>query len=213
MARKKKQTALYRCVKNCVFDVVNKHGEVNQKFFTAADVLEDPLRPLTQGGPGYEDCMLEVPQGEIVCKHFVPANETAEDDREDQCSNPKPYIENERDIILIAELMAQAGLFKHVMGPSRRNPLKQTVVKTARDVAIDTIKEVYEIDEDDIVEAGKDVARERAIMDMLTWGTDAKSQRSAIGKVLKGADIKYFPGLEPDILAGLVYDEQLYEKK
>ena len=213
MARKKKQTALYQCVKSCVFDVVNKHGEVSQQFFRSADVLDDPARPLTQGGPGFADCMLEVPQGEIVCKHFAPANETAEDDREDQCTNPKPYIKNERDIILIAELMAQSGLFKDVMGPSLRNPLKQTVVKTACQVAISTIKEVYEIDEDDIVEAGKDVVRERAIMDMLTWGTDAKSQRSAIGKVLKEAGIKYFPGLQPDILAGLVYDEQLYEKK
>ena len=200
---KKKETSLYACVaqRGCTFDVVNERGESYQrKFYPISDLeaersTQSVKAGMQQGGLDESRCMLEVPKGEIVCKHFIPYDDSAEEDREDQMACPAKYIESERDVTLIAELLVKDQQFRTV------------------DEAREGIKSLEDVDVDSIVEAGKDVARELAIMEMLSRADDDKERRKLLMKILKDNDIKgVFPGATPEAMAGRIYDEELYKK-
>jgi len=193
---KKEKTSLYACVTSCTFDIANEHGEIYQKKFYPISAMEDPANAaMTMGGLEQSRTMLIVPKGEIVCKHFIPYDESAEDDREDQMENPGKYIESERDVTLIAELLVKDGQFKKL------------------DDAREGIKSLDQVDVDSIVEAGADVARELAIKELMERADDDKARRKLFNKILKDNEIKgVFPGADPAALAGRVYDEGLYDK-
>jgi len=207
---KKKLTSLYACVaqRGCTFDIVNEKGESYQKKFYPISELESERSTqsvkagMQQGGLDESRCMLEVPKGELVCKHFIAYDDSAEEDREDQMANPAKYIESERDVILIAELLVKDGQFRD------------------RASAEEGIKSLEDVDADTIVEAGKDVSRELAIMEMLNRvestddeKADNKARRKMLMAILKENDIKgVFPGAAPEAMAGRIYDEEIYKK-
>ena len=200
---KKKLTSLYACVasRGCTFDIVNEEGKSYQKKFYPLSDLEAERSTqsvkagMQQGGLDESRCMLEVPKGEIVCKHFIAYDESADEDREDQMASPSKYIESERDVTLIAELLVKDQQFRTL------------------DEARAGIKSLEDVDVESIVEAGKDVARELAIMEMLSRADDDKARRKVLMAILKENDIKgVFPGAAPEAMAGRIYDEELYKK-
>ena len=200
---KKKKTSLYACVaqRGCTFDIVNERGETYQKKFYPINDMESPAnQAMQQGGLEESRCMLEVPKGELVCKHFIAYDDSAEEDREDQMSNPSGYIQSERDVTLIAELLVKDGQFK------------------TRAAAEEGIKNLEDVDTDSIVEQGKDVARELAIMELMARVDGEvkeadKKRRKIFNAILKEGKVKgVFPGSDPEALAGKIYDEELYKK-
>lgn len=210
MARKKNETSLYACVtqRGCTFDVVNEQGETYQRKFYPITALEEERTTgsaksgMQEGGLDESRCLLQVPKGEIVCKHFIPYDESAEDDREDQMANPSKYIVQQRDVVLIAELLVKDGQFR-----------------TVKD-AIAGIKELPDVDVDSIVPAGKEVGRELAIMEMMRRvestddkKADDKKRRQMFLKILADGDVTgVFKGADPESMAGRIYDEELYKK-
>jgi predicted butyrate kinase (DUF1464 family) len=175
MARRDK-LAEYMCVTDCTFDIVMEDGETLQKLFKA-------------GQGDVEGDMLHVQQGELVCKHFVPVNEIAEDDRDDQIENPEKYIATKRDLILISEIMVKGGMFRRLSD------------------AMDAVKQSLP---EDVLSMMGDNKRDAAVK-QLTKNKDAKVARAHLAEVLKRAGIKFFKGADPEALAGLVFDNGLYE--
>lgn len=204
---KKQKYSLYACVaqRGCTFDIVNEDGESYQKKFYPISELEadrstqSQKAGMQQGGLDESRCMLSVPKGEIVCKHFIPYDDSAEDDREDQMTNPGNYIETERDLILIAELLVKDQQFRTL------------------DAAKEAIKDMDNVDADSIVESGKDVAKELAVRELMSRvegeGKEAdKERRKLFMKILKDGDVNMFRGADPELMAGRIYDEELYKK-
>lgn len=207
MARKRVKNSLYGCVVPCTFDVVDERGDAYQKHFKAMDSLENDYQ-LVEGGVSESDCLLEVPAGELVCKHFIPQNEQAEDDREDQLESPANFIKSERDVTLIGELMVKEGWFKATY---KTVDNKRVVVESALERARAAIKARDDINSDDIVSAGANVQRELAVKAMLEQADNDKALRKALMPILKDAGIKMFGGADPRAIAERIYDEGLYK--
>lgn len=207
---KREQFAEYVCVNKCTWPVVQSDGVVVDKLFVAEAELEK-ADGWKEGGVSRDRVSLRVPQGEIVGKHFVPANDVAEDDREDQLSNPAKYIETDRDIALLAELMVKKGWFKPVMGTSKDEQGRLSIEKTAKQVAVDAIKAENDIKDEDVLPATDDLERSKAIKDLMSRADDDKERRKVFGAMLTEADVKFFRGADPEALAAMVYDEGLYD--
>jgi hypothetical protein len=214
MARRKaqKKIAEYECLTRTTWPVEDENGKVEHNLFIPATEGTRAHSP-NKGKSQYveSDSLLEVDQGTIVSKHFVPVNDIAEDDREDQLANPHKYIKDERDMAFIAELFVKTFNIRAVKGESKITPGKTVVVKSPKDVAIEMIKATDDFDEDAVVENGVDREREAAIKALMALGETDKDRRKKIGAILKDAEVKFFNGLSPEIMAGMVYDEGLYE--
>ena len=208
----KKETALYACLNTCTVDVVNAHGEPEQRRFFAAD-LEDSDK-LTEGGITASRTMLQVPKGEIVCKHFKPVNDVAEADRADQIANPGKYIQSERDLTLIAEFMVSEGLFRAEYKDivDFRGNHKSVVAKTALDKARESIKELAGVDAENIVPVGANVQQALTVKRLLDLAETDKERRKLMLPVLKEAGVKIFAGADPVAMAERIFDEGLAGK-
>jgi hypothetical protein len=182
--RKKKEMAEYECVVfgGCVVHVENPNGQgTYEKLFK-----------LNDGDIDYDECMLKVPAGTIVCKHFEPYNEQAEDDRDAQMEAPEKFIEEESDKILIAEIMVKKSFFKTV------------------DAAMESLTEL--LDGKELIQ-GDDKVRTTTINELASCGKDAKETRSILSKKLKDGGVTgFFRGAQPEALAALVYDNGLHEE-
>lgn len=191
---KKETNAKYKCVKACTLHVQTKDGSVEKLFIPYDEEMLDE-----------KNMCIEVPAGTVVPQHFMPLNEQAEEDVEEQMSNPAKYCRTERELTLIAERMVKAGWFRD------KKDDKGKVVKWAYQVAMDSIRDDMGEAASEIAAEGQDVEREAAIRELLKRGSDAKEQRKVVGDILKGAGVKFFRGAEPEALAGMVYDEGLYQ--
>jgi len=136
-----------------------------------------------------------VPKGELVCHHFIPDNDVAEDDRDDQIENPQKYIETERDLVLIAEIMAHAGGF------------------SSKRAAVAAIESVLPAEfRENVKAAGVDMEHERLIESILGEG-DEKAQRKRVLLLLKKHEIRgYFPAWKPRKLAEIAIENDLHEE-
>lgn len=186
------KTSLYACITTCTADVVSDKGEAYQRrFFAISDLETDKL---VEGGVDESRCMYQVPKGEIVCMHFIPVDDNAKEDREDQMTNPGKYIKTERDIILIGELLCKDGQFRSTKA------------------AVAAIKDMENVDDSLIVPAGADVQRELAILELMSRADDDKARRKMFLDILAAGDVKMFRGADPSAMAGRIYDEELYKK-
>ena len=201
MARRNKETeAIYECVQQCTI-WVEVNGETVEKLYYPYDEDMESEVELWQ---------VTVPQGTVVCKHFVPYNDIAEDDRDDQMENPGKYVEDEKDIITLGEIMAKKGFFRDEFGANEKG---DTVLKrTSTQVAVEAIKDMLG---DDAIINDTDSSKRAAALEVLTShdGTKEgiKACRQKLGKILRDGGVSgFFPGAEPLALAELVYDNELY---
>lgn len=185
MAKKKKEEmAEYECVVygGCTIHVENPNGNGTiEKLFRMND-----------GDVPDDQCKIVVPKGTVVCQHFEPLNEVAEEDRDDQMEDPVKYAKTETDAMLLAEIMVKKGFFR-----------------TKKD-AFDAIEEEKKAQGKEFAKSD-DVEREELIAQLSTIGKDVKETRQKLNAMLKDGDVTgYFKGAEPYKLAELVVDNELY---
>jgi len=181
MAKKKTEEAVYECVFSCTYNVPLQNGEFHNHFYKQIDEASS-----------LDEAHLAVPQGAVVCKHFIPFNDTAKADRKAQIERPADYIETKREIAMIAEILVKEGFF------------------STRMAAEESIKET--IDPSKLGDSDpEETKRIAGVADLLSKGEDDKERRKVLGALLKKAKVTYFPGSAPEKLAELVYDNGLYE--
>lgn len=182
--KKTEDFAEYECVlpSGCVVHIQNpKTGGTSEKLFR-----------LNDGDIPYDECMLKVPRGTVVCKHFEPFNDAAAEDRDEQMEHPERFVKHEIDKVLLAEIMVKKGFFKN---------------------KVEAAAAITELMKDGEVEETAESIRAKAIAKMVEEaGATPKEKRSALGKILKDGDVKgFFPGATPESLATLIYDNGLYK--
>ena len=183
MARRSKELSKYECVVygGCTIHIQDPNG----------DGTLEQLFKMNDGDVPYDQCMIEVPKGTIVCKHFEPHNDQAFDDRDEQMEDPAKFVETEKDVGLLAEVMVKKGFFTSVTDASK------------------AIKEEAEGKE---LTQGDDIQREAIINKLSTLGKDDKETRQKLNKILKDGKVTgYFKGAMPKKLAELVVENELYE--
>lgn len=181
MAKKQKPEAVYECVFSCTFNVPLENGEYFNHFYRQIDEAAS-----------IEEAHLAVPQGTVVCKHFIPFNDVAKEDRKAQIERPADFVNTKSDLALLGGIMVKEGFF------------------STRAAAEEAIKET--VDPSTLGDADpEETKRIAALADLMSKGKDDKERRQIFGKLLKSANVTYFPGGAPAKLAELVYDNGLYE--
>ena len=181
MAKKVKPEAVYECVFSCTFNVPLQNGEYFNHFYKQIDEAAS-----------IEEAHLAVPQGTVVCKHFIPFNDVAKADRKAQIETPKDFIHTKSDLALLAGLMVKEGFFG---------------TRAEAEAAIEETIDPATLGDSD----PEETKRIAGIADLLGKGKNDKERRQILGKLLKKAKVTYFPGGAPAKLAELVYDNGLYE--
>lgn len=209
MARKKKnEVAIYACIQPCTIYIGDDlQGNAIHKLYRTAGEVELSEKQLKEGGIGNSDCYIEVEKGTIMPHHFAPENDVAEDDREDQITNPAKYIKDDCDMRLIAELMVDEGLFRDKTKLDEKG--RSVIDKIAVTVACDSIKEQLSSDAIDAIENGEDGSYRKQLNHLLTLGDDDKATKGKLIKILKDAGIKMFWGAETRALAERILEEGL----
>lgn len=208
--RNQQEDAIYICVNPCVLPVgVDREGNTVHKLYRTAGEVAYSADHLKEGGLDDNDCVLKVPKGTIVPHHFVPDNDTAFDDREDQLNNPEKYVNDDCDLAFIAELMVAEGWFKDKHKNDEKG--RRVLEKTAEQVASEAIKEMMGAEKAAAIEVGENQQRIVAFNKLMKLGKDEKETKSMVIKILKDADIKMFWGAELEALVNRVLDEELYE--
>lgn len=197
----------YTCKTKCVFPIeINQYGET-------ADFLFIPKAE----GIDERYFTLNAKAGTLVPHHFAPANDQAEEDRDDQITNPENYIETDMDLGMIAELMVDAGIYEDD-GRIDRKSGKWVVIRPAKSVAFHAIRETIGEAAYKALVLGKETAsqaksKDAAIQELLSVSKDVKEQRKSILKVIADAKITkgFFRGAPPEKLAEFAYDKGLCE--
>jgi len=183
MARRSKELSKYECVVygGCTIHIENPQG----------DGTIEQLFKMNDGDVPYDQCMIEVPAGTIVCKHFEPYNDQAHDDRDAQMEEPAKFVETDKDVSLLAEVMVKKGFFT---------------------TTTDACKAIQDEIGDKELTQGDDAQREALIKKLSSLGSDDKETRQKLNKVLKDGGITgYFKGAMPMKLAELVVENELHE--
>jgi len=200
MARKK-TNAIYECVQRCT-QWIDVEGKSIEKLFRPESEASD-----------IGEMQMEVPKGTIVPKHFEPANEQAELDREEQMEHPEKFVKDDKDLTTLAEIMVKKGFFPHATYKSvlRGENTVNVVDRFGVDIATEAIQATIK-DNGGQVEQTDDAKRTRTIASLAVCGKDAKETRSKLGKALREGGVKgWFPGAAPESLAQLVFDSGLAE--
>jgi hypothetical protein len=180
MAKKEATESTYECTFACTYNVPLENGKFHNHFFKAVDDTSDP-----------DEAELSVPKGTVVCKHFRPANDQAEADRKAQIETPAKYIFTKECFVMLAEIMVKEGFFSN---------------RASAEAAIQATVPKGQLADSD----PEETKRIAGVADLMSRGEDDKERRKLFGALLKKGKVTYFPGGQPNKLAELVYDNDLY---
>jgi len=173
-------TALYKSVVPCTWPVTAKDGNYKHQYFPA-------------------DCELTVPKGEIVGPSFVPVDNQAQKDREDQVINPDKHHKGDKfRLAILAELLVKENGLRDTKGLDDKGK-----VITTRFAKTEAMSLILGVDDSKIEAATDPVATAKAA---IMEGLDAKGMRA----LLKKHDVKFFQGLKESQLAEVIYKEGLH---
>lgn len=198
MPRYNQEPAEYICLNDCIYPTKMDDGSIQPILYRRHDfgeVVYGYRSLVSKSQMSHTKAMgqslLSVPRGTVVPYHFIPNDEAAWDDREDQMAEPAKYVKTEDDLIRLAEIMWKVGGFD------------------TKSEAMDAIRELIPQEKLDNVKANDaDVAYESKI-DRIVAGEDDKTARKRLCSMLEAAGVKHFKGWKVRKLAALVLENDL----